>query len=216
MDLLRWSGVTFCVRHDRVLGMKDITINATCETEDKDSGGEKFSKRKGGKPTEIALTALLNAKMGVNVQQEALAMQDAARNGTTDYMYTATAKLFPCLLMLTGAKISKVTLTPGGVWRSCEAALTFRQASKWDGGTSASRGKKKKKKKGSGNGNGDGKGGEYTLSWFGWDDERQAQKKANLATKSAQQQSAATLQSIRGKAANNRAILSVKNTSKGG
>ena len=190
MDMLRWAGFTFCVRHDRVLGLKDLTINATCETEDKDSGGEKFVARKSGKPADVTLTALLNARLGVNVQQEALAMQDAARNGTTDYMYAATAKLFPCLLMLTGAKINKPSLTPAGAWRSCEVALTFKQASKWDGSTSASSGKKKKKKKKKGSGNGGDTGDKVDLSWEKVA-AREAQKQGVAALKNAQAQSRA-------------------------
>ena len=194
MDMLRWAGFTFCVRHDRVLGLKDLTINATCETEDKDSGGEKFVARKSGKPADVTLTALLNARLGVNVQQEALAMQDAARNGTTDYMYAATAKLFPCLLMLTGAKINKPSLTPAGAWRSCEVALTFKQASKWDGSTSASSGKKKKKKKKKNNGNGV-EDDKVDLSWEKVA-AREAQKQGEAALKKAQAQSNALTRKV--------------------
>lgn len=192
MDLLRWAGFIFCVRHDRVLGLKDLTINATCETEDKDSGGEKFVAKKSGKPAEVTLTAILNARLGINVQQEALAMQDAARNGTKDYMYTATAKLLPCLLMLTGAKIGKTVLTPTDAWRSCEVALTFKQASKWDGSTSASSGKKKKKKKKKNNGNGDDK---VDLSWEKVA-AREAQKQGEAALKKAQAQSNALTRKV--------------------
>lgn len=136
-ELVRWGDIAFHVSPTSMRGIKDIAIEAGCETEDSTVDGEKFVKRKNGNPYAISMTALLDARLGEDVQSVATQMTEAARLSRTGYFYTGGAKLFPSQFMMVTAKINNIELMPGGKWLRCEVALTLKQASKYDGTTSS-------------------------------------------------------------------------------
>ncbi|MBR3740105.1 MAG: hypothetical protein IKN04_06525 [Clostridia bacterium] len=138
-DLITWSGnggISFFIKSSEIRGVKDFSISASAETDDKTQNGEKFIKKKNSGSYQITMTAVLNAALGVDVQAVALKMTEAARKGDTGYFYTATSKLFPSNFMATDAKVNNIQMTSSGKWSYCEVALTLKQCSKFDGGSS--------------------------------------------------------------------------------
>ena len=133
-DLITWSGnggISFFIKSSEIRGVKDFSISASAETDDKTQNGEKFIKKKNSGSYQITMTAVLNAALGVDVQAVALKMTEAARKGDTGYFYTATSKLFPSNFMA-----NNIQMTSSGKWSYCEVALTLKQCSKFDGGSS--------------------------------------------------------------------------------
>lgn len=137
-DLITWAGISFYVKSNEIRGVKDISIKASAETEDKTQSSEKFTKKKNAGSYQISLTVVLNAALGVNVQQVATSITEAARVGTTGYFYTASGKLFPSNFMAVDATISNIRMNGAGVWTYCEVQWTLKQCSKYDGTTSGS------------------------------------------------------------------------------
>lgn len=149
----RWGGYTFEVSPSVVRSFSDLSIKGSSETEEKESGGEKYVARKSGKPSEVSMTVQLHAMLGCNVRAEAMGFVEDATNGKRDYFYVGSGKLFVPSMMLTEASVSKVVMSPDGTWLSADVKLTLRQCEKRvadvpqqsydDGGGSVSSGSKK-------------------------------------------------------------------------
>lgn len=151
-DLITWSGnggISFFIKSSEIRGVKDFSISASAETEDKTQSSEKFTKKKNSGSYQITMTAVLNAALGVDVQALALKMTEAARKGDAGYFYTANSKLFPSNFMATDAKVNNIQMTGSGKWSYCEVTLTLKQCSKFDGSTGGSSSKKKSSSSGS-------------------------------------------------------------------
>ena len=162
-EIVKWSGrggIAFYVNSDEIRGIKSLSISASAETEDKTSGGQKFTKKKNSGSYQAAMTALFSAALGTDVQAAALEITEAARCGDSGYLYCRSAKLIPAKMMMVDAKVNNVSMTPGGEWFSCEVAMSLKQCGKY--GAESSSGKKKKKKKSTGRGKG--KGGSLSAS----------------------------------------------------
>ncbi len=133
----RWNNRTFEVSPELIRGFTGLQIKGSSETEDKEISKEKFVTRKNAKPTEISLTVGLNALLGCDVRNEAMQFIADAKAGETGYFYIGNKKLVTCQLMLTEASISETQITASGKWVSAQVQLSFKQASKDDGTTSA-------------------------------------------------------------------------------
>jgi hypothetical protein len=131
--LVVWGSLDFHVQPRDIIGVKDLSFTGSCETEEKESGGEKYASYKTGKPIEFSMTAKLNAYLTDNVQQKALEMVKLATRGEKHYLYMSRRKLFPSQFTLVSAKIGNIVIAAGGKWVSCEVDLSFKQASKYDG-----------------------------------------------------------------------------------
>ena len=134
----KWNSHTFVVSPNIIRSFTGLTIKGSSETEDKETGGQKYVSRKSGKPAEISLTVLLSALTGNDVRNEALAFVDEARRGSQGYFYVGGKKLVTCQLMLTDASISETQIASNGVWVGCKVQLTFKQSGKYDGESSGS------------------------------------------------------------------------------
>lgn len=135
-EIGRWGGQKFEVKSGYVQGFTGLSVKGSSETEDKESGGEKYVSRKNGKPTEIGLTVHLNALTGSkNVRDTAMWFVNNARAGKKDYFYIKNGKLVPCQLMLTEASVKEVKMTNAADWICCDVQLTLKQCTKWDGTT---------------------------------------------------------------------------------
>lgn len=139
-QIVAWNDISFSLGGTSINGVEDIEITGSCETEDSESGGEKFVKRKNGKPYEIEMKAILDARLGVNVQSMATKMTEAARCSQSGYFYAGSAKLFPCSFMMVEASISEIEINPNGVWTHCEVELKLKQSTMYSGQTSSSGG----------------------------------------------------------------------------
>lgn len=149
----RWGLYTFEVTPGVIRSFSDLSIKGSSETEEKESGGEKYVARKSGKPSEVSLTVQLNAMLGCDVRREAMCLVEEATIGRTAYFYVGSSKLFVTQMMLTEASVSKVVMSPDGTWLSADVKLTLRQCEKRvadvpqqsydDGGGSGSSGSKK-------------------------------------------------------------------------
>lgn len=128
----KWNSHTFVVSPNVIRSFTGLTIKGSSETEDKETGGQKYVSRKSGKPAEISLTVLLSALTGNDVRNEALAFVDEARRGSQGYFYVGGKKLVTCQLMLTDASISETQIASNGVWVGCKVQLTFKQSGKYD------------------------------------------------------------------------------------
>lgn len=139
-DIVKWSGnggISFFVKPTSIKGVKDISIKASADTEDKENGGEKYTVKKNAGGLEITMTAILNAALGVNVESAAKSILNAARKADNGYFYIAGKKLFTAKFMMTDAEAQNVILTGDGTWVSCEVNMTLKQCSKYDGTTSS-------------------------------------------------------------------------------
>lgn len=135
-EIGRWGEQKFEVKSGYVQGFTGLSVKGSSETEDKESGGEKYVSRKNGKPTEISLTVHLNALTGSkNVRDTAMWFVNNARAGKKDYFYIKNGKLVPCQLMLTEASVKEVKMTNAADWICCDVQLTLKQCTKWDGTT---------------------------------------------------------------------------------
>lgn len=129
----KWNSHTFVVSPNVIRSFTGLTIKGSSETEDKETGDQKYVSRKSGKPAEISLTVLLSALTGNDVRNEALVFVDEARRGSQGYFYVGGKKLVTCQLMLTDASISETQIASNGVWVGCKVQLTFKQSGKYDG-----------------------------------------------------------------------------------
>lgn len=137
-EISSWNGHSFTVSPKLIRGFTGLTIKGSSETEDKTSDGQKYVSRKNSNPSEITLTAELNALTGCDVKNEALKFVDEARSGAKNYFYMGGKKLITCQLMLTEASVSETTIAPNGTWISCKVKLTMKQCAKYDGSSSSS------------------------------------------------------------------------------
>lgn len=137
-EIASWNGHSFTVSPKLIRGFTGLTIKGSSETEDKTSDGQKYVSRKNSNPSEITLTAELNALTGCDVKNEALKFVDEARSGAKNYFYMGGKKLIACQLMLTEASVSETTIAPNGTWISCKVKLTMKQCAKYDGTSSSS------------------------------------------------------------------------------
>lgn len=137
-EIASWNGHSFAVSPKLIRGFTGLTIKGSSETEDKTSDGQKYVSRKNSNPSEITLTAELNALTGCDVKNEALKFVDEARSGAKNYFYMGGKKLITCQLMLTEASVSETTIAPNGTWISCKVKLTMKQCAKYDGSSSPS------------------------------------------------------------------------------
>lgn len=138
MEIARWNGHIFEVSSEVVRGFTGLSITGSTETEDTESGGQKYVSRKNGKPKQITLTAVLNAQFGCDVKAEAMAFVDEATASEKDYFYIGGKKLMECSLMLVQADVSEVAIAPGGTWVRADVKLTLKQCSKNDGSANGS------------------------------------------------------------------------------
>ena len=137
-EIASWNGHSFTVSPKLIRGFTGLTSKGSSETEDKTSDGPKYVSRKNSNPSEITLTAELNALTGCDVKNEALKFVDEARSGAKNYFYMGGKKLITCQLMLTEASVSETTIAPNGTWISCKVKLTMKQCAKYDGTGSSS------------------------------------------------------------------------------
>lgn len=137
-EIASWNGHSFTVSPKLIRGFTGLTIKGSSETEDKTSDGQKYVSRKNSNPSEITLTAELNALTGCDVKNEALKFVDEARSGAKNYFYMGGKKLITCQLMLTEASVSETTIAPNSTWISCKVKLTMKQCAKYDGTGSSS------------------------------------------------------------------------------
>lgn len=131
--LLRWCNLDFCVTPKDIVGVGDISITGSCDTEDKEGQGERYASRKAAKPIEFTMKVTLNAYLTNDVKQKALDIVRMATLGHKDYIYMGKGKLLPCRFMLASAKTQNVKIAAGVTWVSCTVDLAFRQCSKYDG-----------------------------------------------------------------------------------
>ncbi len=134
-EMIKWASHQFLTSSAIIRSINDFEISAGCDTENKTVDGQTFVSRKNNKPTEIKLTIPLHARLGVDVQAEALAFESEARAGTKGYFYAATKKLFPYELMLVSATIKNKVLALNGKWLVADVDLTLKQCTKTDGKT---------------------------------------------------------------------------------
>ena len=137
-DLIRWGNVSFFATPTGVRGLTNIGISAGAEVEEYTVDGEKFARYKNGNPAEVTLTALLDRRLGEDVQGTAMALVEMAQSNVTGYLYARGGKLFTNAFLLTEAEIGSIELSPSGIWVKCEATLKLIQATKKDGTTQSS------------------------------------------------------------------------------
>lgn len=123
----RWNGHSFIVSSSLIRTFSKLHISGSCETEEKTKNKDNYADRKNGKPTEITLTAYLNAYTGCKVREEALSFVDDARAGKKDYLYVGGSKIFNFQIMLTNAFVSETEIASNNVWIKAEVQLTFKQ-----------------------------------------------------------------------------------------
>ena len=139
-EIARWAGHTFEVTPKMVLSLNALAITSGVETDDVETGGQQYVKKKAGRAAEITFEVPLSGYLGVDVRSEAMRLIDEARKGTQDYFYIGGSKLMTCQMMLTEASVTETQIAPSGTWAACKVALTMQQSSKFDGEADAGAG----------------------------------------------------------------------------
>lgn len=134
-QIVAWKDIKFSLGTSSINAVEDIEISGSCETEESETDGEKYVKRKNAKPYEIKMKAILDASLGVDVKSMAKKMTEAARKASKGYFYTGTSKLFPCKFMMVDASIGEIAMNPKGKWLHCEVDMKLKQCTKYDGTT---------------------------------------------------------------------------------
>jgi len=134
-EIARWHNHKFKVDAKSIRGFTGLQIKGHTETEDKVGGNQKFVSRKNSKPTEISLTAILDARLGCDVKTEALQFVSDAYNGCVDWFYLGSSKLATYKLMLTDATVKDIVLSAKGKWIIANVALTLKQCTQKNGST---------------------------------------------------------------------------------
>ena len=137
-ELIRWTGgegISFFVSGDEIRGYDQFGLNASAETEDKTTSGEKYVAAKNAGFYEIQMDVTLVAALGVDVKGVAMAMSEAARKGEKGYFYTGGEKLFPGMFMAVTCKITNIRMAADGTWTQCQVNWTLKQCEKYGGGT---------------------------------------------------------------------------------
>ena len=163
-------------RRPAIRGFEKLVVKASCETEEQETDGQQYVKRKAGKPLEATLTVSLSAYLGCDVREEAYDFLNDARSGAKDYFYVGSGKLDTCQLMLTDADMEDIEIAPDGTWTSCSVKLILKQCSKNDESSEAAS-----------SGDSSDSGGDD-----GGEDETTSSKKASVKTTSASTAKATT------------------------
>lgn len=124
----RWNGHIFQVGAQKIKSFTDLTIRASSELNSKEDSNQGFASRKGGNPTEITLSVILNAFTGCDVRGESMKFVQEAREGHVDYMYIGSKKLVWYKLLLTEATIKDIVIAHNGKWVSSVVTLTLQQS----------------------------------------------------------------------------------------
>ena len=149
-----WGMFDFYVETTSIIGVKDLNISVSVETENKKSGDENYATKKNNNPVEITMTGIFCQILGIDdVKAKSWELMDIIRRGEKGYLYTSTDKLLPPMFMGTSAKASKIEIGPSGRWEYCEVTITLKQCEKFGGGGTSGKKSKKKKKKKKGGGN---------------------------------------------------------------
>lgn len=193
MHLVVWGSLDFHVKPSDIIGVKGISITGACETEDKESGGEKYASFKASKGIEFSMTAVLNAYLTDNVQQKALEMVKLATRGEKNYLYMGKRKLFPSRFMLVSAKPEEITIAAGVKWVSCEVALSFKQASKYDGSEAPATSASRKSGGGGGSKKATARGTDQPVQGIITNEQKAAIRQANQQTATAKKQAVTSL-----------------------
>jgi hypothetical protein len=142
-DLIRWSGgggLRFFVKSNQIHAMKEITITASPDTEDKENGDEKVTSLKKKGKIKVTINGILLAALGADVENMAMHAIDAARKGETGYLYLAGKKMFTPSFMMTKADVKNIQFSTDGKWNQCELSMELSQSSKYDGTAATSAG----------------------------------------------------------------------------
>lgn len=132
-EIGRWNGHKFEVSSSLIRSFTGLQIKGSSETEDKESGNQKYVSRKNGKPVEVSFTIHLNARFGCDVRSEAMSLVSEAIAGKKDYFYVGNKKLVTCQLMLVDATVREIGLVNSGTWTQADVQVTMKQCSKNDG-----------------------------------------------------------------------------------
>jgi len=163
-----WGKYQFYMKRSQIIGVKDIGITVSVETETKNAGNENYVAVKNLNTAEITMTGIFSAALGVkDVRKEVFKLMNICRQGRKGHLYCGTEKLYAPMMMATNAKTVNLTIGANGKWDYCEVMVTFAQCEKYGGGTDG------EKKSGSGGGkkrSGGGGGSRYPA-----DDERKKQ-----------------------------------------
>ena len=161
-----WGSYKFLMKRSQIIGVKDIGITVSVETETKNAGNENYVALKNLNTAEITITGIFSAALGVkDVRKEVFKLMNICRQGRKGHLYCGTDKLYAPMMMATNAKTVNLTIGANGKWDYCEVMVTFAQCEKYGGGTDG------EKKSGSGGGKKRGGGG----SRYPADDERRKQ-----------------------------------------
>ena len=139
-DIVTWSGaggISFFVKPNVIQGIKEMTVKASVNGEEKENGGDKYTTKKTNGAIEITLKAILNGYLGVDVRTLALTIIDSARTGDTGYFYSYGKKLFTSQFMMAEAEAGDIQMNSKGDWSSCTVTMKLKQSSKGAGSTAA-------------------------------------------------------------------------------
>ena len=145
-----WGKFQFYINPSSIIGVKDLNISVSIETEDKKADNEHYVSRKGYQPAEISMTGIFSAALGISdVKAKSWELMNIIRLGQKGYVYIGNDKLIAPMMMGVSAKTTDIVIGPNNKMIYCEVPITMKQCEKYGGGTSGSSNKKSSKKKSS-------------------------------------------------------------------
>jgi len=129
IEAARWSGHKWIISSDEIRSFQDLQITGSSDVEKSDDNDQGYFSYKGSNPTEITMTAILNAHAGNDVRSEVENFVMDSKKGINDYIYIGYKKLFATTMILTNASAKKIEVAPNMTWLSAQVSLTFKQGS---------------------------------------------------------------------------------------
>jgi len=156
-----WGSFKFYIKKKSIIGVKDITITYSNETETNSTNSkENYTSIKNVNPAEISMTGIFSRALGItDVRASCWKLMEIIRKGQKFYVYTGADKILAPLFVATNAKCSKIEIGPDKKWSYCEVQITLKQCEKYEGGTSGTIAKSSDSDGGGSSGGGGGGGG---------------------------------------------------------
>lgn len=131
-----WGSFEFAIKSSSIVGVKDLSMSVSIETETKVAGNENYITRKYYNPTEIKMTGIFSATMGVkDVRAASWELMNLMRLGRTGYVYCGSDKLLAPMVIGVSAQANNIEIGANGKWSYCEVPIVLKQCEKYGGGT---------------------------------------------------------------------------------
>lgn len=125
--MLTWGGKTLSVDAKTLTPMEDLSFGGSMKTKESDQSGVHKAETDGLNAAKYSCTAILDARLGVNVVGEVRSWMSHMRSGTKSNLQIAGQDIFGVPFLLTKCEAKDVRLTGTGAWLKATLELEFEE-----------------------------------------------------------------------------------------